>query len=258
MATGLKKLPKRPIKQNYIDKYGFEGERIWRLDLLKYNEQKNAIEHYNEGLKEQARRAKEEERRTRELEQLNKSTSKSKTSKPAGKRTCKPKTVKVGDKIVGTVNGMVGVIKDVRQDTVNTSRGNRQTSPYAVIEVLNPKKGQQRIITTSLDNINRLENKGGIRVEKQKPKTAKPAPVAPAKNKPASPKTAKPAQTSPKTTSKPSEAKSYTVRQGRTCKTFATKAEAKAYKEQCKNKNVTITEGTKKPTHRVVNFTARK
>ena len=89
-----------------------------------------------------------------------------------------------------------------------------------------------------------------------KPKTAKPAPVAPAKNKPTSPKTAKP--TSPKTTAKPSEGKSYTVRQGRTSKTFATKSEAKAYKSQCKNKNVTITEGTQKPTHRVVKFTAKK
>ncbi|MGN0812945.1 MAG: hypothetical protein ACI4MQ_05530 [Candidatus Coproplasma sp.] len=176
------------------------------------------------------------------------------------KRTCKPKqTVKVGDKIVGTVNGMVGVIKDVRQDTVNTSRGNRQTSPYAVIEVLNPKKGQQRIITTSLDNINRLENKGGIKVEKQKPKTsipaaatckpktAKPAPAAPAKNKP----------TSPKTTSKPSEGKSYTVRKGRTCKTFKTKAEAQACASQTKSK-ATITETTKPPTHKIVKFAVKK
>ncbi|MGN0807605.1 MAG: hypothetical protein ACI4MN_04060 [Candidatus Coproplasma sp.] len=98
-------------------------------------------------------------------------------------------------------------------------------------------------------------------MEKQKTckhKTAKPAPSAPAKNKPTSPKTAKPAQTSPKTTSKPLEGKSYTVRQGRTCKTFATEDEAKAYKEQCKNKNITIIKGTKKPTHRVVKFTARK
>ena len=55
-----------------------------------------------------------------------------------------------------------------------------------------------------------------------------------------------------------SDKKSYTVRQGREVKTFSTKAEAKAYKAQCKNKNVTITEGTKKPTHRVVKFTARK
>lgn len=89
-----------------------------------------------------------------------------------------------------------------------------------------------------------------------KPKTAKPAPVAPAKNKPTPPKTAK--LTSPKTTAKSTEGKSYTVKQGRTCKTFATKSEAQAYKSQCKNKNVTITEGTKKPTHRVVKFTAKK
>ncbi|MGN0824552.1 MAG: hypothetical protein ACI4MB_05750 [Candidatus Coproplasma sp.] len=74
----------------------------------------------------------------------------------------------------------------------------------------------------------------------------------------------KPVQTSPKMT-KPtapaansSDKKSYTVKQGREVKTFSTKAEAKAYAAQCKNKNVTITEGTKKPTHRVVKFTARK
>lgn len=93
-------------------------------------------------------------------------------------------------------------------------------------------------------------------------KSAKPA--APVKSKTS--RTCKPVQTSPKTAKpaapKPaantSDKKSYTVKQGREVKTFSTKAEAKAYAGQCKNKNVTITEGTKKPTHRLVKFTARK
>lgn len=75
-------------------------------------------------------------------------------------------------------------------------------------------------------------------------------------NRTCKPKTAKPA--APKTAANSSDKKSYTVKQGREVKTFSTKAEAKAYTAQCKNKNVTITEGTKKPTHRVVKFTARK
>lgn len=35
--------PKRPIKADYITKYGFEGERIWRYELLKYNEAKKRL-----------------------------------------------------------------------------------------------------------------------------------------------------------------------------------------------------------------------
>ena len=75
-------------------------------------------------------------------------------------------------------------------------------------------------------------------------------------NRTCKPKTAKPA--APKPAANTSDKKSYTVKQGREVKTFSTKAEAKAYAALCKNKNVTITEGTKKPTHRVVKFTARK
>ena len=35
---------KRPIRADYIHKYGFEGDTIWRWELLKYNEAKNAWE----------------------------------------------------------------------------------------------------------------------------------------------------------------------------------------------------------------------
>ena len=42
---------KRPIKADYIRKYGFEGERLWRWDLLKYNEAKNAWERRENNMK---------------------------------------------------------------------------------------------------------------------------------------------------------------------------------------------------------------
>lgn len=61
----------------------------------------------------------------------------------------------------------------------------------------------------------------------------------------------------PKATAKSSDKKSYTVRQGNSYKTFKTKTEAQTCAAQSKSK-ATITEGTKKPTHRVVKFTARK
>ncbi|MGN0805019.1 MAG: hypothetical protein ACI4MS_06520 [Candidatus Coproplasma sp.] len=63
-------------------------------------------------------------------------------------------------------------------------------------------------------------------------------------------------QTSLKTTSKPSDAKSYTVRQGRTSKTFKTKSEAQTCASQSNHK-ATITKTNKKPTHKIVKFTAR-
>ena len=67
---------------------------------------------------------------------------------------------------------------------------------------------------------------------------------------------AKSAQTSPKTTSKPADATSYTVKQGRTSKTFKTKTEAQTCATQSKHK-ATITKTNKKPTHKIVRFTAR-
>ncbi|MGN0804061.1 MAG: hypothetical protein ACI4MS_01630 [Candidatus Coproplasma sp.] len=81
-----------------------------------------------------------------------------------------------------------------------------------------------------------------------KPKTAKSAQT--------SPKISKSAQTSPKTTSKPADATSYTVKQGRTSKTFKTKSEAQTCASQS-NKKATITKTNKKPTHKIVKFTAR-
>lgn len=42
---------KRPVKADYIRKYGFEGESFWRWDLIKYTEEKNAWERRNANLK---------------------------------------------------------------------------------------------------------------------------------------------------------------------------------------------------------------
>ena len=73
------------------------------------------------------------------------------------------------------------------------------------------------------------------------------------------PKANKPAQTSPKPAApavNSSDKKSYTVRQGNSYKTFKTKAEAQTCAAQSKAK-ATITETTKKPTHKIIKFTAR-
>lgn len=70
------------------------------------------------------------------------------------------------------------------------------------------------------------------------------------------PKANKPAQTSPKTAANSSDKKSYTVRQGNSYKTFKTKAEAQTCAAQSKSK-ATITETTKKPTHKIIKFTCR-
>lgn len=78
----------------------------------------------------------------------------------------------------------------------------------------------------------------------------------PKANKPVqtSPKTAKPAAHKPAANS--SDKKSYTVRQGKSYKTFKTKSEAQTCAAQSKTK-ATITETTKKPTHKIIKFTAR-
>lgn len=60
------------------------------------------------------------------------------------------------------------------------------------------------------------------------------------------------------TPSTPNAETTFTVKEGRTSKTFATKKEAKAYASQSKNKTVNIVEGTKKPTHKIVSFSAKK
>lgn len=83
------------------------------------------------------------------------------------------------------------------------------------------------------------------KLSRKKDKTAK----KPAKDKPA--KAAAPA---------PKSAPTFTVMAGRKSKTFATKAEAKEYEKQCREKTgkkYAIQESKKKPSHRVVSFTAK-
>lgn len=43
---------KRPIRADFIRKYGFQGDAIWRLELIKYTEAKNAWERRQANLKE--------------------------------------------------------------------------------------------------------------------------------------------------------------------------------------------------------------
>lgn len=53
---------KRPIKADYIRKFGFEGETIWRWELLKYNEAKNAFENQQKNMKDFHEKVKSEEK----------------------------------------------------------------------------------------------------------------------------------------------------------------------------------------------------
>lgn len=195
----------------------------------------------------------------------NKRTCKSKTvkyrrSKPAkvyknenGKVVYKQSTDKVGDVLIN----QAGVKYTITGEKFHTPSG--YDDGKLKVRILQVKTSEGQSFEIGDNNMQYFREKKVLtRTNKQKktckPKTAKPAPVAPAKNKPTSPKTAKP--TSPKTTAKPSEGKSYTVRQGRTCKTFATKTEAQACASQ--SKKATITTTTKPPTHRIVKFAVKK
>ncbi len=58
----------------------------------------------------------------------------------------------------------------------------------------------------------------------------------------------------------PSQQKTYTVKGGKKSKTFATLKEAKDYEKELKRrtgKNADIIKGTKKPTHKIVNFISK-
>ena len=56
---------KRPIRSDYIKKYGFQGDSIWRMELLRYNEAKMAWERREENMKAFRKRVSEEEARKR-------------------------------------------------------------------------------------------------------------------------------------------------------------------------------------------------
>ena len=56
---------KRPVRADYIKKYGFQGDSIWRMELIRYNEAKMAWEHREENMKAFRKQVAEEEARKR-------------------------------------------------------------------------------------------------------------------------------------------------------------------------------------------------
>ncbi|MBQ3506472.1 MAG: hypothetical protein IJA89_06860 [Clostridia bacterium] len=57
---------KRPVRADYIRKYGFAGDGIWRMDLLKYEEAKNAFDRREANMKAYRNRVKNEEKAIRD------------------------------------------------------------------------------------------------------------------------------------------------------------------------------------------------
>ena len=71
---------KRPVKADYIRKYGFEGERIWRFELLKYEEAKQAFDRRQANIKAYQDKIKNEEKAIRELMKKQKAEKPTKTA----------------------------------------------------------------------------------------------------------------------------------------------------------------------------------
>ena len=191
-------------------------------------------------------------------------------------RTCKPKTVKYRrskpakvyknengkvvykqstDKVGDVLINQAGVKYTITGEKFHTPSGYDDGKLKVRILQVKTSEGQSFEIGDN-DMQYFREKKVLTRTNKQKktcqPKaTAKPTAAAPAKNKPTSPKPA-----APKAAANSSDKKSYTVRQGKIYKTFKTKSEAQTCAAQSKTK-ATITETTKKPTHKIIKFTAR-
>ena len=64
---------KRPVRADYIHKYGFAGDRIWRMELLKYEEAKNAFDRREANMKAYRDRVKNEEKAIRDYKKRSKS-----------------------------------------------------------------------------------------------------------------------------------------------------------------------------------------
>lgn len=71
---------KRPVKADYIRKYGFEGERIWRFELLKYEEAKQAFDRRQANIKAYQDKIRNEEKAIRELMKKQKAEKPKKTA----------------------------------------------------------------------------------------------------------------------------------------------------------------------------------
>ena len=77
---------KRPVKADYIRKYGFEGERIWRFELLKYEEAKQAFDRRQANIKAYQDKIRNEEKAIRELMKKRKAEKPKTTTKAKAKK----------------------------------------------------------------------------------------------------------------------------------------------------------------------------
>lgn len=82
---------KRPQKADYVKKYGFQGERIWRFELLKYEEAKQAFDRRQANIKAYQEKIKKEQKAIRigATNAPKKTTAKKTTAKPKGRATAK-------------------------------------------------------------------------------------------------------------------------------------------------------------------------
>lgn len=91
--------------------------------------------------------------------------------KPAAKKcdsktavnTAKPvknREIKVGDKIVGQVNGAVGIVKAIKTDAYLAPK----PRPYAVIDWQNAKKAQKQQTVADIKYLQAQEKRGGIKI----------------------------------------------------------------------------------------------
>ena len=88
---------KRPVRKDYIDKYGFEGDGIWRWELLKYNEAKLAWERRQANMKDFHKREAAERKRQKDIAKStanSKSKTVKKTSTPKKNATVKKQVAK--------------------------------------------------------------------------------------------------------------------------------------------------------------------
>lgn len=132
------------------------------------------------------------------------------------------------------------------------------TSKFNGVRTLNEAKAGVEELSPIVAKVikQRGQKSRSTNVAKKSGKAAAPRTGANTQSQQAAPKSApvviKAAPTAPKRST------TYTVKVGRSTRTFATKAEAQEFANQCRNRNVSITSGTRKPTHRVVRFTAKK
>jgi len=86
------------------------------------------------------------------------------TTKPASKTTTKTaaklREIKVGDKIVGQVNGAIGIVKAIKTDAYLAPK----PRPYAVIDWQNATKKQDKQTVADIKYLQEIEKRGGIKI----------------------------------------------------------------------------------------------